>query len=124
MAAANYGKECLELRCLKFTTELALKDNDISATEVATPARGGRRVTLSEEVVSSDADFGEIVDMRVFGKRVAKRGEGSAAGDGGVGGETVAGGAAVGGGASGGVVGGGGFVGGRIRGESGPRSGP
>ncbi|RDX88177.1 hypothetical protein CR513_30266, partial [Mucuna pruriens] len=105
VAPADDGEELLELRGLEFAAELALEDNDVGAAEVAAPAGGGGGVALREEVVGGGADFGEVVDVRVFRERVAEGSEGGSARNGCVGGEPVAGGAAV-----GGAVRGGGFV--------------
>jgi len=107
VAATDDGEQLLELIGLEFADELALEDNDVCSAESAAPAGGGGGVSLGEEVVGGGADFGEVVDVRVFWERVAERGEGGAAGNGGVGGETVAGGAAVGSAGGGGVRSGG-----------------
>jgi len=123
VAAADDREELLELIRLESAAELALEDNDVGSAESAAPAGGGGGVALGEEVVGGGADFGEIVDVRVFWERVAEVGERGAAGNGGVGGETVAGGT---GGTGVGSAGGGGVRSGGFVGErsGGPESGP
>ena len=79
VAAADDGEELLELVGLEFAAKLALEDNDVGATEGAAPARGGGGVAFGEEVVGGGTDFGEVVDVGVFGERVAEGGDGGEA---------------------------------------------
>jgi len=79
VAAADDGEELLELWSLELAAELALEDNDIGAAEGAAPARGGGGVAFGEEVVGGGTDFGEVIDVRVFGESVTEGGEGGEA---------------------------------------------
>lgn len=73
VAATDDGEALFELVGLELAAELALEDDDVSAAEGAAPGRcgGGGGVAFGEEVVGGGGDFGEGVDVRVFGEGVA-----------------------------------------------------
>lgn len=97
VATADHREAFSELIQLEFATELALENNDVSASESTSPrgSGGGGGITLGEEIVGGGANFREVIDVGVFREAISKTRERVSAGDGGVGGESETGGARV-----------------------------
>lgn len=77
VATAEHGESLLQFWGFEFAAELALENDDVFAAEVAAPGRGGRggAEALGEEVVGGGADFGEVVEVWVFGEGESEAGE-------------------------------------------------
>lgn len=109
---ANHRQPLSQLRQLYQLPELALENDNVFAADGAVPRRrGGGGVAFGEEVVGGGANFGELVNVRPFGQRIAEAGQRGSAREGG----GCSGGFEFEAGSGGGVAGAGGVAGGGIR---------